>query len=79
MASKSIQTTVSRNRSVKSVNPLACCVSGVFTKGLCGWLVHWFTSFRERHGGVLKFSCWAGGTVRWLENRFRRPFLGIGV
>ena len=60
MASKSIQTTVSRNRSVQSVNPLACCVFIDVTKGLCGWLVHWFIPFRELYGSVLKFGVGLG-------------------
>ena len=56
VASKSIQTTVSRNRSVFSVNPLAWDISRDVTKGLCGCLVHWFILFRERHGSVQTFD-----------------------
>ena len=56
MAWKSIQTTVSRNRSVQSVNPLACCVFIDVSKRLCSCLVHWFILFRERHGSVQKID-----------------------
>ena len=56
VASKSIQTTVSRNRSVFSVNPLACCVFIDVSKRLCSCLVHWFILFRELYGSVQKFG-----------------------